>query len=151
MAVRVRSFARTLCSPGSRLVGQGVRFAVAGGVVLLVYLTSTIVLADVVGLPFQIALGAGFLAALVLHFTLQRVFVWASHEGFALSLRGQLLRYLLVAGMQYAVTAASTSLLPSLLGLPTEVVYLVTVGLVTATNFLVFRQGIFHPRSADLD
>jgi putative flippase GtrA len=126
------------------IVGQGLRFALAGGLVMFVYLTSTIVIADVLGLPFQAALAVGFLLALTLHFTLQRVFVWSSEAGFALPLRRQLPRYLLVALTQYGVTAASTSLLPDALGLPAEVIYLATVLLITGSNFLVFRHGVFH-------
>jgi hypothetical protein len=53
-----------------------------------------------------------------------------------------------VAGIQYGVTAASTSLLPPLLGISVEAVYLATVAVVVCINFLVFRYGIFHARSA---
>jgi putative flippase GtrA len=136
---------------GSGLFGQGTRFALAGGLVALIYLTTTTVLSAVVGLPFQLALAVGFCTALVAHFTLQRTFVWTHHEEFALPLHHQLGRYLLVAGTQYGVTAASTSLLPGALGLPTEAVYLATFALTVASNFLVFRHGIFHARSAVLD
>jgi putative flippase GtrA len=133
------------------LFGQGIRFALTGAVVALVYLTTTTVLSEVLGMPFQAALAIGFCAGLVLHFTLQRVFVWAHHEEFALSLRHQVGRYLLVACVQYGVTAASTSLLPSALGLPTELVYLVTFMLTVVANFLVFRNGVFHGRPGELE
>jgi putative flippase GtrA len=131
-----------------RLFGRGARFAVVGCIVSAVYLSTTTVLASVVGMPFQIALVIGFCAGLVVHFTLQRTFVWVHNEGFALPFRGQMVRYLLAAGFQYGLTAASTSLLPPLLGLPTEVVYVVTVALATLLNFLVFRRLIFHAKPA---
>jgi putative flippase GtrA len=102
------------------------------------------VLADVVGMPFQAALGIGFCIGLMVHFTLQRVFVWTHHEEFALPLHHQVGRYLVVAAAQYGVTAASTSVVPTMLDIPTEIVYLVTVAVVLGTNFLVFRNGIFH-------
>jgi putative flippase GtrA len=137
-----------LRSPESGLFGQGTRFAAAGSSVTLVYIAVTTLLADVVGLPFQLALITGFCLAIVLHFTLQRAFVWTHREEFALRLRAQVTRYLAVAAAQYGVTAASTSLLPPLLGVSTELVYLPTVALVVSTNFLVFRQGIFHARAA---
>jgi putative flippase GtrA len=143
--------ARSLRSPQAGLLGQGVRFALAGGTVALIYLTTTTVLADVVGLPFQAALAIGFCVGLMVHFTLQRVFVWTHHEEFALPLRHQAGRYLAVAAVQYGVTAASTSLLPSALGLPTEIVYLATVAVIVCTNFLVFRHGIFHSKPATTD
>jgi putative flippase GtrA len=133
-----------LRSPNSGVLGQGVRFAVAGGTVALVYLTLTLVLADIVGLPFQAALAIGFCIATIVHFTLQRVFVWIHHEEFALPMHRQAARYLLAASAQYGLTAASTSLLPDALDAPTEVVYLTTLAAVISMNFLVFRHGIFH-------
>jgi putative flippase GtrA len=134
-------------------MGQGVRFALAGGIVALVYLTVTIVLADVFGVPFQAALAIGFGVATIVHFTLQRVFVWIHHEEFALPMHHQAARYLAAASVQYGLTAASTAFLPSVLDAPTEVVYLVTVAAVISTNFLVFRHGIFHgkPTGAEQD
>jgi putative flippase GtrA len=138
---------RTLRSPSAGLRGQGMRFAIAGGTVALLYVGFTTILASVVGMPFQAALAIGLGGALVVHFTLQRLFVWSHHDEFALPLHHQLGRYLLVTACQYAVTAASTSLLPSVLALPTEVVYLATVAILISTNFLVFRHGIFHARS----
>jgi putative flippase GtrA len=132
---------------GPGLFGQGTRFALAGGTVAVVYLTTTTVLSAVVGLPFQAALVIGFCAGLVVHFTLQRMFVWTYRGDFALPLHHQVGRYLLVAGAQYGVTVASTSLLPSALGVPTEVVYVVTVVVTAAVNFIVFRHGIFHARA----
>ncbi len=127
------------------------RFVLAGGTVALVYLTTTIVLAEVVGMPFQVALAIGFCVGLAVHFTLQRMFVWTHHEEFALPLHHQAGRYLIVAGVQYGVTVASTSLLPTALGVPTEIVYLVTVAVLVSVNFLVFRQRVFHAKPATTD
>lgn len=140
-----RDILRALRSHESGLLGQGTRFVLAGGSVMVVYLTTTTVLADVVGFAFQLALVIGFCVGLMVHFTLQRTFVWAHAEEFALPLRHQAARYLTVAGIQYGLTAASTSLLPRALDLPTELVYLATVAALTMTNFVVFRNGIFHP------
>jgi putative flippase GtrA len=123
------------------------RFALAGGLVALIYTLTTLLLADVVGLKFQLALLIGFGVGLVTHFTLQRLFVWVHHEEFALPLHHQVGRYLFVAAIQYGLTAASTSILPAALGVSTELVYLVTVVVLVSTNFLVFRHGIFHPKA----
>src|ERR1039458_4815150 len=109
----VRELVRALRAPESGLLGQGVRFALSGGAVTLVYLGTTTVLADVAGLPFQAALAIGFSVAIAVHFTLQRLFVWTHHEEFALPLHQQAGRYLAVAAVQYGVTAASTALLPA--------------------------------------
>ncbi|HEY3960341.1 MAG TPA: sugar phosphate nucleotidyltransferase [Solirubrobacteraceae bacterium] len=133
----------------SDLRGQGARYALAGSCVATVYLLATTILAVGVGLPFQIALLGGYGVALCLHFTLQRLFVWTHIAGFALPFRRQIGRYLLTSGTQYGLTAASTSLLPAVLRLTPEVVYLGTVPILTAANFIVFRHGVFHPKVAE--
>jgi putative flippase GtrA len=136
---------RRLLTPASGLLGQGTRYALAGAFVGVVYLSTTTVLAVVLGLPFSEALPIGFALQLVVHFTLQRVFVWVHDENFALPFRHQARRYLTVAGGQLGVTVTTTSLLPPVLGLSTEVVYLISVTLQTAVNFLLFRNLVFHP------
>jgi putative flippase GtrA len=145
----VGELVRALRAPESGLLGQGVRFGLAGGTVALVYLATTTILSEVVGLPFQEALAIGFCVGMVVHFTLQRMFVWAHHDEFALPPHYQLGRYLVAAAAQYGVTAASTGLLPSALGISTELVYLVTVAVVLSANFLLFRNWIFHSKSGD--
>lgn len=127
------------------LAGQGLRFALSGVLVAVVYGGVTLLLSDGLLVPFQIALGTGFIAGLALHFTLQRLFVWRHDGRFALPAGPQALRYVAMCLTQYAITALSTSRLPRLLGLPVEVVYLVTAISVGAINFGVFRNRIFHP------
>src|SRR5271154_3503392 len=105
----VRATITHLRSPGSGLFGQVVRFGLAGGSVALLYLTVTTVLYKVVGLPFQVALAIGFASGLLLHFNLQRLFVWIHDEDFALGLQHQVGRYLTMGAAQYGVTAASTA------------------------------------------
>jgi putative flippase GtrA len=131
-------------SPDSGLLGQLFRFGLVGGSVALLYLTVTTVLSQVLGMAFQLALAIGFTSGLLLHFTLQRVFVWTHHEEFALRLRHQVGRYLTMAAAQYGVTAASTALLPRALGLSNEVIYLMTMVVVTTAGFLLMRFVIFH-------
>jgi len=127
------------------MAGQGVRFALSGGAVALVYVATTSLLAEVIGLPFEVSLAIGFSLAIATHFTLQRVFVWVHAEGFALPLRDQALRYLPVAGVQYGLTAVATAVLPGALGVRTEIVYLCAAALLSAVNFFVFRTRVFHP------
>lgn len=142
-----------LRSPKSGLLGQLVRFGLAGGFVTLVYIAITTLLSQVIGLAFELALGIGFVSALLMHFTFQRLFVWVHEDGFALSFRKQVARYLTMAGTQYACTVASTAILPGVLGISTEVVYLLTMAVVTGAGFLVMRFIIFHaePGSSDPD
>jgi putative flippase GtrA len=135
---------RDLRSPRSGLLGQLVRFGLAGGFVTLVYIAVTTLLSQVVGLPFELALGIGFVSALLMHFTFQRLFVWVHEDGFALSFRKQVARYLTMAGTQYACTVAATAILPGVLGVSTEVVYLLTMAVVTGAGFLIMRFIIFH-------
>jgi putative flippase GtrA len=127
-----------------RIAGQGFRFALAGALVVLVYVSITTSLHELLGLPFQLALIIGFSVSVALHFTLQRQFVWKQSEAFALGLRHQALRYLFVCGVQYGATALTTSQLPGPLGLPVELVYVLTVMVVPLVNFIVFRGRVFH-------
>jgi putative flippase GtrA len=135
-------------SPELGILGQGMRYALAGGFVAGVYTLTTLVLSQVVGLPFQAALAIGFVTGLVTHYTLQRFFVWVHHEEFALSFHHQLGRYLAIALSQYGLTAIGTDTLPSALGLPTTVVYLAIMFTLAAANFLLFRHRVFHPNLA---
>ena len=148
---RSRSLRARLTSPELGLLGQGFRFVLAGGVVSLVYVLTTILLADVAGVDLQVALPLGYAVGLITHFTLQRVFVWVHHEEFALPVHRQAGRYLLVAAVQYGLTAAATSLLPGRLGVSTEIVYLVTVVVLVSLNFFVFRHGVFHAKADPSD
>jgi putative flippase GtrA len=116
--------------------------------VTLTYLTITTVLSQVAGLPFEIALAIGFLLALLLHFTLQRRFVWTDHAGFALPMRRQVVRYLAMTGTQYGCTAASTAILPGILRVSTELVYLGTIMVIAMTSFLIMRFAIFHGKES---
>jgi putative flippase GtrA len=131
------------------VLAQGARFAFTGVVVSIVYITLTTVLSEVSHLRFQLALVIGWCAAVTVHFTLQRTFVWRRQQGFALPFGRQVRRYLLVAVAQLGVTAATTAVLPSLLGVSAEAVYLATAALVTLVNFLVFRHGVFHAEAPD--
>ncbi len=58
-------------------------------------------------------------------------------------------RYLANAATQLAITAASISFVPPLVGCSTESVYLATAALLTTANFLLFRNIIFHPEPTD--
>jgi putative flippase GtrA len=139
-----RAFLSDIRSPEWGLAGQGVRFAIAGVAVAALYIAVTTLLHAAFAVPFQLALVIGFVVSVALHFTLQRLFVWRHHGAFALAAHHQAARYLCVCGSQYGVTALSTSQLPGLLGLPVEVVYLLTMITVAGINFVVFRGRVFH-------
>jgi putative flippase GtrA len=126
------------------VAAQGMRYACTGVVVSVVYITITTLLSAVVHVRFELALVIGWCGAISVHFTLQRTFVWAREARFALPFRHQVGRYLLIAVSQLGITAATTTVLPSLLGISAELVYLATGGCITVVNFLVFRKGVFH-------
>lgn len=139
---------RGIRSPSRGVSGEVLRFSLAGGTVLVVYLATTTTLADLVGLPFEVALVIGYLVAVVVHFTLQRIFVWIHLEGFALPMAHQAGRYLLASATIYGLTALATSILPGPLGVPTEAVYLATAALLACFNFVILRSRIFHGHSS---
>jgi putative flippase GtrA len=142
------AFIRDVRSPEWGIAGQGIRFALSGTLVALVYVAVTTLLHDAFAVPFQIALATGFVVSVALHFTLQRLFVWRHYQRFALPAHHQAVRYLSICGAQYGVTALSTSELPHLIGLPVEVVYLLTMITVAGINFIVFRGRVFHADAA---
>jgi putative flippase GtrA len=142
---RAQAFLRDIRSPEWGIAGQGFRFALSGSLVAIVYVSVTSALHDLLAVRFQIALAIGFATGVALHFTLQRVFVWRHYEKFALAVHHQAARYILVCGSQYGITALSTSLLPALLDLPVEVIYLTTMLSLTALNFAVLRNRVFFP------
>jgi putative flippase GtrA len=129
---------------------QATRFVAAGGVVGVFYVLATALLSTVIGLPFQVALAVAFCAAIALHFTLQRLFVW-TRDNYALRTHHQLSRYLGVAGIQYALTATATATVPRRIGVSEFLVYLSITALVSIANFLIFRSSIFHGRHTDSD
>jgi len=141
---RVLAAARRLHSPGSGLMGEGFRFLVTGGVAVVINVALTNVLAYVVGLPFELAFAIGLGTAVTTQFALFRLWVWRGKE-FALRLHHQAGRFVLAVALVYGLTAAATSLLPSALGVPTEVVYLACVAASPGVSFLISRHGIFHP------
>jgi putative flippase GtrA len=142
------AFLRDVRSPEWGIAGQGIRFALSGTLVALVYVAVTTLLHDAFAVPFQIALAIGFVVSVALHFTLQRLFVWRHYARFALAAHRQAMRYLSVCGAQYGITALSTSQLPHVIGLPVEVVYLLTMFTVAGINFVVFRGRVFHADAA---
>ncbi len=134
------------------LRGRAVRFGIAGGTMSVFYVALTTSLA-LIGLPFQAALIISFLAAVALHFTFQRVFVWSQRGEYALPISRQLQRYLPLVAVQYVTTAAATATLPRVLGLPVLSVYVGIAFAYSLCNFLLFRARIFHvaadPRVSD--
>ncbi len=137
-------FLRDIRSPRWGIYGQGFRFALSGVAVAVVYATATTVLHEVFDVPFELALAIGYVLSAVVHYTLQRLFVWRHDEQFALGAHSQVARYLCVSLSQYGLTALATAKLPGLLGAPVEAVYLTTMLTLAVVNFVIFRSSVFH-------
>jgi putative flippase GtrA len=118
--------------------------------VAAVYVGGTLLLSGPVGLPIQAAIPIAYAVAVAFHFLLQRVFVFRHDGGFALSVREQVVRYLLIAATQYPATAALTALLPAIFDLSDQVAYLITAAIISLTSFFVLRLGVFHPQEGHL-
>jgi putative flippase GtrA len=120
------------------------RFALTGTVVAALYfglLTALVIFADV---PPQVALIVAFVSAVVVHFTMNRQFVFGSETTYALHLTGQGIRYLGVVLASYVINALALAILPELTGLHELVVVALTTGAVTAFTFLTLRDWVFR-------
>jgi putative flippase GtrA len=129
---------------GHPITRQALRFAIAGATVATLYIGLTLLLAGPVGAPIQLAIPVAYVTAVALHFVLQRNFVFRDRDAFALTTGGQAQRYVVIGVVQYSVTAASTGLLPGVLDVSEQAVYVCTVIVVSAATFLVLRRGVFH-------
>jgi putative flippase GtrA len=96
-----------------------------------------------VGVSDQLAVAGAYFSALVLHFTLNRKFVFARDSGYALHFTAQGVRYVSVALTSFAVTSAAVALLPGPLDIsPLAVFYAVSL-LGAAVGFIALRSWVF--------
>ncbi len=97
------------------------------------------------GVPIQIAIPLAYLLAITLHFNLQRHFVFRHVDEFALSVRQQIGRYVMIGAIQYPTTALATAFLPGLLGVSERVMFVLITLVMSLTFFLLLRGHVFHP------
>lgn len=128
-----------------RLLGQKpIRFLISGSTVAACQFV-TMPLLVLAGVSDQLAVAGAYLAALVLHFVLNREFVFASESGYALHLSAQGVRYVSVAFTSYVATSTAVALLPGPLDVaPIAVFYGASVAS-AAVAFVVLRQWVFIP------
>lgn len=126
-----------------RLLGHTpVRFVLSGSAVAACQFT-TMPLLVAAGVSNQLAVAGAYFSALVLHFTLNREFVFANSSGYALHLTVQGVRYVSVAFTSFAVTSAAVALLPGPLDVsPLAVFYGVSL-VAAAVSFLVLSRWVF--------
>jgi len=119
------------------------KFLLTGAVVGGTHL-GLVTVAVLLGVPIQIALAASFIIALLMHFTLNRQWVFAAESGYALHFTRQGLRYVVVAAVSYAGTATSVALLPSLLGLPELAVFFLATCAMASVSFVALNFWVFR-------
>ncbi len=128
---------------------QALRFVLSGGTVAVVYLGLGLLLSGPLGVPIQIAIPVSYVISVLFNYSMQRWFVFAHADEFALSRQAQFLRYVQIGAAQYALTALATAVLPDVLGLDEQVVYVATALLAAAITFIVLRLVVFHGSDND--
>ena len=126
-----------------RLPHAIVRFAFTGGLVAAVAFACMTVQLTVLDLPGQLALLITYLVSTLLHFALNRQWVWHGEHGYELHITAQGRRYLCVVILSYVINAVSLGWLPHLLGVPQLAVYFVVTSLLAVVSYLVFRHWVF--------
>ena len=126
------------------LIPHASRYVVSALVVGVAYLGLPLLLSGPGGLPLQAVIPVALVIACVLHYLLQRHFVFADRATYTLSAGRQAQAYVPIVLAQYCVIAASTGALPSLLHADEQLVYAATVCVVSAATFLILRSYVFH-------
>lgn len=119
------------------------KFAFSGGLVAAVHL-GLVSLLVAVDTPIQAALAMAYVVTLLVHFTLNRQWVFASRSGYAFHVSQQGARYLLVAAFSYASTALGVAVLPGTLDIPELVAFFLTTGVMACVSFLLLHLWIFR-------
>lgn len=123
---------------------QALRFVFSGGTVAVVYLGLGLLLSGPLGVPIQIAIPVSYVISVLFNYSMQRWFVFAHSDEFALSRQAQFIRYVQIGAAQYVLTALATAVLPDVLGLDEQVVYVATALIAAVITFIVLRLVVFH-------
>ena len=123
---------------------QALRFVLSGGTVAVVYLGLGLLLSGPFGVPIQIAIPVSYVVSVLFNYSMQRWFVFAHSDAFALTPQAQFVRYVQIGAAQYVLTALATAVLPDVLGLDEQVVYVATALIAAAITFVVLRLVVFH-------
>lgn len=127
--------------PTARRVG---RFALTAMAVQVFYASLMAIFLLALHLPRQGALAIGYASALLLHFTLNRQFVFAETDGYARGLSSQGRRYLVTAVLVYGATALGLALVPDALGLGAFVSWLLVAYAIGVVNFVLLSRFVFR-------
>ncbi len=121
-----------------------VRYAISGTIVAVFYLGAPIAINAALGVPLEVCLPVVYVMAVSLQFTLQRLFVFRHITEFALTVSQQIRWYVVIAAVQYPLSALATAFLPKLLGVPQRAVYVVATLTIALCTFLFLRRRVFH-------
>jgi putative flippase GtrA len=121
-----------------------VRFGMSAVAVQGVYAALMAILLLGLDLPRQAALAVSYAGALVVHFTLNRQFVFASGDGYAHGLSSHGRRYLVTAVIVYGITALGLAVLPGLLGVAPFVAWLLVTVTIGLLNFVLLGRLVFR-------
>lgn len=120
------------------------RFALSGVAVQGAYALLMAVLLLGVDLPRQLALAVSYAGALIVHFILNRQFVFAPGDGYAHGLSSHGMRYVLTAIVVYAITALGLAVLPEALGLTPYLAWLLVTMVIAVFNFALLGRFVFR-------
>lgn len=126
------------------ILGQIVRFGIAGGLSTVIYSIVYLALADFV-LPAGMAVAAvppAFLAALVCGFFLHRNWSFRGHASESGS-RSQPFRFVIVQLFGLVLNTGFTWLITAAMGLPNWVALLPVISITPAVTFVIQRQWVF--------
>ena len=120
------------------------RFALSGIAVQGAY--AALMAAFLLGasLPRQLALVLAYTGALIVHFTLNRQFVFARSDGYAHGLSSHGKRYLVTAVVVYAVTALGLAVLPGALDVAPYLAWLMVTLAIGVLNFMLLGRFVFR-------
>jgi putative flippase GtrA len=128
---------------------QPLRYAIVGALTAMTYFVLTLCFTSAFNFPIQIAMVVAYPLSLVVHFTGQRWFVFRSPEGYALAVRHQTQRYVLVGAVQLGASLLITTFVPAMIGVDERIVYVVATFALTVIAYLTLRFHVFHgPRRA---
>jgi putative flippase GtrA len=129
------------------------RFLLSAAAVQGVYTAAMAIGLLLLDAPRQAVLLVAFLLSLVVHFSLNRQWVFnprhhapdpVEQRAYRLGLSGHGVRYVTVAAGVYGITALSLAVLPGVLGLAPFLVWLGTSGTIGVLNFFLLGRLVFR-------
>lgn len=121
------------------------RFVLVGLLVAGIYYALMALFSVAIGIPNQPSLALAYVLAVCVHFVLNRQYVFTSTDGYHHRLSAQGIRYLVVGGIAYGITALCMAFLPDALGLAPIVVYFIVAPILPIFSFVALRLWVFVP------